>query len=148
MRDLVAWMLGIGLAVNGLVMLGFPADWYGTIPGVVDTGPFNAHFIRDIGVAYLVSGAALVWLAVHPAARPAAQAGAAFLTLHALVHLWDAAAGREHAHQLLIDLPTVFLPPVLAIWIAWTPTGRGATLEHDPEKWKPVFRKDHAPPKI
>jgi hypothetical protein len=20
-------------------------------------------------------------------------------------------------------------------------------LEHDPEKWKPVFRKDHAPPK-
>src|SRR5262249_33736345 len=29
----------------------------------------------------------------------------------------------------------------------------GATLEtiareHDPEKWKPVFRKDHAPPKV
>jgi heme A synthase len=23
----------------------------------------------------------------------------------------------------------------------------GAELEHDPEKWKPVFRKDHAPPK-
>jgi hypothetical protein len=22
-----------------------------------------------------------------------------------------------------------------------------AKLEHDPEKWKPVFRKDHAPPK-
>jgi hypothetical protein len=22
------------------------------------------------------------------------------------------------------------------------------TLEHDPEKWVPVFRKDHAPPKI
>jgi len=21
-------------------------------------------------------------------------------------------------------------------------------LEHDPEKWIPVFRKDHAPPKI
>jgi uncharacterized protein YjeT (DUF2065 family) len=128
MRDLMAWTLGIGLAVNGLVMFGFPADWYGTIPGVVDTGPFNAHFIRDIGVAYLVSGAALVWLAVNPAARPAAQAGAAFLTLHALVHLWDAAAGREHVHQLLIDLPTVFLPPALAIWIAWMPIRRGSTL--------------------
>jgi uncharacterized protein YjeT (DUF2065 family) len=128
MRDLMAWTLGIGLAVNGLVMFGFPADWYGTIPGVVDTGPFNAHFIRDIGVAYLVSGAALVWLAVNPAARPAAQAGAAFLTLHALVHLWDAAAGREHVHQLLIDLPTVFLPPALAIWIAWTPISGGVTL--------------------
>jgi hypothetical protein len=22
------------------------------------------------------------------------------------------------------------------------------SLEHDPEKWIPVFRKDHAPPKI
>jgi hypothetical protein len=33
MRDLVAWMLGLGLAVNGLVMLGFPADWYATVPG-------------------------------------------------------------------------------------------------------------------
>ena len=116
MRDLVAWMLGLGLAANGLVMLGFPVDWYATVPGVIDVGPFNPHFIRDIGVAYLVSGAALVWLAVTPAARLlAAQAGAAFLALHALIHLWDAAAGREHAHQLLIDLPTVFLPPALAI---------------------------------
>jgi hypothetical protein len=95
---------------------------------VIDVGPFNAHFIRDVGVAYLVSGAALVWLAVNPTARPAAQAGAAFLALHALVHVWDAAAGREHVHQLLIDLPTVFLPPALAIWIAFRPAGRGATL--------------------
>jgi hypothetical protein len=37
------------------------------------------------------------------------------------VHLWDAAVGREHAHQLLVVLPTVFLPPALAIWIAWSP---------------------------
>ena len=128
MRDLVAWILGLGLAANGLVMLGFPADWYVTVPGVADTGPLNAHFIRDVGVAYLVSGAAMVWFAVKPAARPAAQAGAAFLTLHALVHVWDAAAGREHVHQLLIDLPTVFLPPALAIWVAWMPAHRGATL--------------------
>jgi hypothetical protein len=25
--------------------------------------------------------------------------------------------------------------------------GREAGLEHDPEKWVPVFGKDHAPPK-
>lgn len=24
-------------------------------------GPFNAHFVRDIGAAYLVAGAALAW---------------------------------------------------------------------------------------
>jgi hypothetical protein len=119
MRRVLARILGIGLAVNGLTMLAVPAAWYATVPGVPETGPFNPHFVRDIGVAYLVAGAVLQWFAARPQARPAAQAGAAFLTLHALIHLWDAAAGREHAHQLLIDLPTVFLPPVLAIWIVW-----------------------------
>ncbi|MGB6542898.1 MAG: hypothetical protein WBF03_18735 [Xanthobacteraceae bacterium] len=119
MRGLVAWVLGIGLAVNGLIMLAVPADWYAMVPGVAGTGPFNAHFVRDIGAAYLVAGATLPWFALNRAARPAALAGAAFLALHALVHLWDAAAGREHAHQLLIDLPSVFLPPAPALWIAW-----------------------------
>jgi hypothetical protein len=124
MRDLVAWMLGFGLAANGLIMLGFPDAWYAAVPGVAETGPFNPHFVRDIGAAYFVAGATLVWFAVDRSARTAALAGAAFLALHALVHLWDAAAGREHPHQLLIDLPTIFLPPALAIWIAWKPLGR------------------------
>jgi hypothetical protein len=29
----------------------------------------------------------------------------------------------------------------------WPAAWHCAVLEHDPEKWKPVFRKDHAPPK-
>jgi hypothetical protein len=128
MRELAAWIVGLGLAANGLIMLGFPADWYAFVPGVAETGPFNPHFVRDIGAAYVVAGTALVWFALDRNARSAAQAGAAFLVLHALVHLWDAAAGREHVHQLLVDLPSVFLPPALAIWIAWMPVGRGATL--------------------
>jgi hypothetical protein len=39
MRDLVALVLGIGLAANGLIMLVVPAEWYAAVPGVVDTGP-------------------------------------------------------------------------------------------------------------
>ena len=117
MRGAVALVLGIALAANGLVMLGVPDGWYVAVPGVPQTGPFNPHFVRDIGAAYIVSGAALVWFAFDRAARSAAIAAAAFLTRHALIHLWDATAGREHAHQLLADLPTVFLPAVLAIWI-------------------------------
>jgi hypothetical protein len=125
MRDPVAWVLGFGLAANGLIMLGCPDAWYATVPGVADSGPFNPHFIRDIGAAYLVAGAAFVWFATARGARAAAQAGAAFLALHALIHLWDAAAGREPLHHLLIDLPTIFLPPALAIWIVWSPLRRG-----------------------
>jgi uncharacterized protein YjeT (DUF2065 family) len=119
MRAIVAWIVGLGLVANGLTMLAVPDAWYGLVPGVPQTGPFNPHFVRDIGAAYLVAGASLVWFALDRATRPAALAGAAFLAIHALVHLWDAAAGREHVHQLLIDLPTIFLPPALAIWITW-----------------------------
>jgi hypothetical protein len=121
MRGLVAWMLGLGLAANGLTMLAVPASWYAMVPGVVDTGPFNPHFVRDIGAAYVVCGAALVAFAMRPEARSAAQAGAAFLALHAALHLWDAASGREHAHQLLLDIPTIFFPPILGLWIVWSP---------------------------
>ena len=118
MRRVLAVILGIGLGLNALWMLAVPAAWYAAVPGVTQTGPFNPHFVRDIGAAYLVAAAALISFAASPKAQSAVQAGAAFLTLHALVHLWDAVAGREHAHQL-IDLATVFLPSILAIWIAW-----------------------------
>lgn len=51
--------------------------------------------------------------------RAAPPTGAAFLTLHALVHLWDWAAGREVLSHLVDDLPGVFAPPALALWLAW-----------------------------
>jgi hypothetical protein len=121
MRGLLAVILGLALAASGLAMLAAPAHWYATLPGAADTGPFNPHFVRDIGAAYLIAGATLVWFAKRAAARPAAQAGAAFLALHAAVHLWDAASGREHAHQLVLDAALVFLPAVLALWLAWPP---------------------------
>ena len=119
MCNVLTWVLGFGLALNGIMMLAAPAPWYMAVPGVPETGPFNPHFVRDIGAAYLAAGGSLLWFAARPAARAAAQAGAAFLALHALIHVWDAAAGREHSHQLLTDLFAVFLPAVLAIWIAW-----------------------------
>jgi hypothetical protein len=143
MRGLVAWILGLGLAANGLAMLADPADWYAMVPGVIDTGSLNPHFVRDIGAAYLVCGGGLVAFALRPAARSAAQAGAAFLALHAAVHLWDVATGREHAHQLLVDIPTVILPPALALWIVWSPWRPG--IAHVPAKWTPVCRQEHAP---
>lgn len=119
MRRVVAWILGIGLAVNGLAMLAGPHAWYISVPGVPATGPFNPHFVRDIGAAYVIAGASLLWFACDPAARPAAMAGAAFLVLHAAVHLWDAAAGREMAHQLFVDAAIIFLPAGLALWLVW-----------------------------
>ena len=119
MRVLLAVILGLGLGVNGLFMLGMPDAWYALYPGVAETGPLNPHFVRDIGAAYLVSGGALLIFAIDARARMAALAGAAFLGLHALVHLADLALGRESLAHLLVDLPAIFAPALIALWLAW-----------------------------
>jgi hypothetical protein len=119
MHKILGLMLGAALAANGIFMLADPAAWYGAVPGVPMTGPFNAHFVRDIGCAYLAAGGALAGFAIDARARGAALAGAAFLALHAAVHLLDWAGGRESLAHLVKDLPAVFAPPALAFWLAW-----------------------------
>ena len=122
-------LLAIALAANGLAMIFVPAAWYHGVPGVSATGALNPHFVRDIGCAYLVAGAAFVWL-VFAASRawPTALAGATFLALHALVHLAEVASGGQHLPHLFVDLPGVFLLPALALWLAF-PFRRKLTTE-------------------
>jgi len=120
-RRALTVILGLALGANAVWMLVNPMSWYNVIPGVAETGYANAHFIRDIGCAYLATALSLFWLVECPKrAWPAALTGGGFLVMHALVHVSDAAAGREHAHQLLGELPTVFLPGILVIWLAWS----------------------------
>jgi uncharacterized protein YjeT (DUF2065 family) len=56
MRIKLAWVLGLLAVVNGVFMLAVPAAWYAIVSGVTNSGPLNAHFIRDIGAAFLVAG--------------------------------------------------------------------------------------------
>ena len=49
---------GLFLFGNGLFMLVAPSAWYHFVPGVTHTGPFNQHFIRDIGLIQMFLGAA------------------------------------------------------------------------------------------
>jgi hypothetical protein len=72
--------------------------------------PLNPHFVRDIGAAYLVAGAGIVWFLRDRRARAAAMLAAAFLLAHALIHVAAAIAGREGLGQLLVDAPAVLLP--------------------------------------
>jgi len=98
--------LGLALGANGARMFVAPAAWHLWVPGVVETGPANLHFIRDIGGAYLVAGISVIWLALAPVrAWPAALAGGIFLGLHALVHSYDFFTGHESARNLMRDLP-------------------------------------------
>jgi hypothetical protein len=118
-------VLAVGLALNGLDMLAGPQAWYQAIPGVAETGPFNAHFVRDVGCAYLAAALGCGLGAWRPAWRlPGVLTALAFLGLHAGVHLWEAfdsdhASGHLHAS----DLAGVFAP-VLLLVLALLPSRR------------------------
>ena len=122
MKPIVAIVLALAMAANALAMLAAPHWWYGAVPGVTATGPFNLHFIREIGMAYLVVAGGLAWFAWRPAQGwSALVAAAAFLTLHSLIHVADALASPVCGQNLLRDLPGIFLPAAIAIWLALTP---------------------------
>ena len=117
-------VLGVIAAVataNGLWMLGAPQHWYHNVPaGVPDYGPFNAHFVRDIGIAFVTVGAALGWAAVHSAARyELIGVAALFALLHAVLHVFDTARGHVAAEHWLLDLPGVYLPAIALLWAMW-----------------------------
>src|SRR2546426_6859603 len=103
--------------VNGAWMLLFPQSWYTEFPAdIPHTGPFNPHFVRDLGVVYLVVALAFAWSAMHlDRSRPVHLALTVFFLGHALIHLADITAGRlPHSHWL-IDLPGVFVPALIML---------------------------------
>jgi hypothetical protein len=119
MRKAMLWIVGLLQVTVGITMLFGPRSFYDLVPGVNETGPLNPHFVRDVGSAFLVAGGGLLWFARDMRARPAALAGAAFLALHALVHVWDGLAGRERPEHLAHDLPLLLGIAALALWLAW-----------------------------
>jgi hypothetical protein len=120
LKRLVAALLGLTMGGNGVVMLAAGRWWYGVVAGVPETGPFNPHFVKDIGAAYFVVGVAFAWLAARPSpvAGGAALAAALFLALHAAIHLVAAFGDLAGLADLVRDFPGVILPALLAVWVA------------------------------
>lgn len=113
-----ALILGSSALANGVFMLIDPERWYFAVPGVTTTGPFNQHFIRDIGLIFLLLGGAYLVGAARPDLRVAFWATASvWLAGHALFHFWEVAAGICGPSVLARDFPAVTLPAVIGIAI-------------------------------
>ena len=111
---ITAVVLGVGALINGTYMLVSPTGWYFAVPGVTTTGPFNQHFIRDIGIIFLFLGAAFLIGAVRPRFRIVLWGAATlWLSCHALFHFWEVAVGICGASALARDFPAVTLPALL-----------------------------------
>src|SRR5262245_7439621 len=109
-----AILMGLAALANGIFMLVSPENWYFAVPGVTTTGPFNQHFIRDIGLIFLFVGPAFLVGAAKPQYRVVLWAAPTlWLGAHALFHFWEVAVGICAPSVLLRDFPAVTLPAII-----------------------------------
>jgi hypothetical protein len=120
-RTLLA-LFGLFHLLGGLYMLIAPHEWYASVPGVTATGPFNHHFITDIGFAFAASGVGMMMgFRTGRVAAAFALAGATWPTLHALFHLWGWISGGVpgDSRVLLSEAFGVMLVSFLGFGLAW-----------------------------
>lgn len=100
----------------GLYMVIDPYGWYNFIETVKATGPANAHFITDIGFAYILSGLVLGYAALHPGLRwGAALIGNAWLAAHGVFHIYEVVTGLCSEDIFWREAPGVLGPPALVL---------------------------------
>lgn len=120
-KRILAALTGATAAGNGALMLVNGPHWFQSVPGVTDTGPYNAHFVYDVGAAFLIAGLALIARAWRPRYWPAALAGASFLSAHALIHVAGLLGG--HSHHAAFELASVIAPAAFALWASFPAKG-------------------------
>ena len=120
-----AALMGVAAAANGLFMLAAPDRWYLAVPGVTTTGPFNQHFIRDIGLIYLLIGTSFLVGAATPRVRFLLWAvPTSWLCGHALFHIWEVAVGISGHSAMARDFPAVTLPAIIGLLLTLWATGQ------------------------
>lgn len=112
----IALLLGMLLLANGVFMTIAPESWYWAVPGVPDRGPFNQHFIRDVGFIYILAGAAFIYGAIYTKHQLQLWLiPTAWLALHAVFHIWEVVVGICGPESLIEDFGGVTLPALLGI---------------------------------
>ena len=105
---------------NGLAMIVAPMTWYEMAPGASETGPFNVHFVRDIGIAFTAAGVGL-WLAVSNVAWKSASTAVVamiFIGGHGILHFVEMFAHHLSLTAGLRDMALIVVPAAIAaVWL-------------------------------
>ncbi len=107
-------IIAILYLANGLIMLAAPLLWYQLTPGVVVTGPFNSHFIRDIGLAFVgTSCSALLIFSTQYKKFAAIAAPIIFIGGHSIFHLLVFVHHQPSAIDIARDMTLIVIPSIL-----------------------------------
>lgn len=116
----LATLLGLVAFCNGLYMTLWPEQWYWLVPGVPAKGPFNQHFVRDIGINYMLIGSVFLAGSLFVQQRLVLWLmPTAWLTGHATVHAWEVVVGICTIASIAQDFPGVTAPALLALGLVY-----------------------------
>lgn len=106
------WALIAYYLLTGLYIAILPNDFYLNAPGVLETGPYNMHFIRDVGFAFFCSAVAMGY-GLYYANKPVMMFGALWLLMHGIFHLTLWLLHGMHIDSAAVtDLVLVSVPAV------------------------------------
>ena len=112
MIKLLIWGLVAYYLVTGFYIALTPFDFYQNAPGASATGPYNMHFIRDVGFAFITSSLAIAY-GLHRNIGILTVFGALWLLIHGLFHLSLWLLHGMHFNQAaVVDLVLVTLPAI------------------------------------
>jgi hypothetical protein len=114
------WILALMDIVTGIEMFFFPSAWFfKLVPGVPETGPFNAHLVMDGGTFFLAVGIGLAAAALDPYRNTIAIVVAAVAgVMHSILHIWSHAAGLLSEDHMATEVFGIFIPALVLIAIA------------------------------
>jgi len=128
---ILLWLLGATSLINGIAMFFAPSAWFfRLVPGVPETGPFNAHLVADSGTFFIAVGVGLLIAGSDPRRHIAVVIVAAIANLfHSILHIYSHEAGLLSLEHLGIEVFGIYLPTLLlialAIFLMRSPAPRG-----------------------
>lgn len=114
---LLMFMAATSIA-NGLLMMLFGQQWYLCLVNPQRAALYSAHFVTDVGSAYLTIGAGLLWAALRARdALPLVAVALLFSALHALHHLYEYAGFGLPTRSAAIEAPGIWGPVLVLAWL-------------------------------
>ena len=120
MKNTLLWGLVGFYLLTGLYLVVSPFGFYESAPGVTETGPYNMHFIRDVGFAFTVSALGIAF-GLMRRLKPLIVFGSAWLAMHGTFHLILWYVHSDHTSEAaLVDLAVVVFPAALVTYLCVT----------------------------
>jgi hypothetical protein len=112
---ILLWILGATSLLNGIAMFFAPATWFfKMVPGVPETGPFNAHLVADSGTSFIAVGVGLLIAGFDPRHHVAVVIVAAIANLfHSILHIYSHEAGLLSLQHLGVEFAGIYIPTLV-----------------------------------